>query len=114
MSNAERGAQLAQRKSVLTSPSHLFFPLRQLVHARAPLLGMWAGCGERLSSPVAGAMSWSPLLYMLLELNSEVRRLLLPVWRSYSVEVVGERDIVEGERTMVVADALQAFTLPAP
>lgn len=26
----------------LTSPSHLFLPLRQLVQARAPRLGMWA------------------------------------------------------------------------
>ena len=40
----------------LASPSHLFLPLRQLVHARAPRLGMWAEPERALAA--AEAESW--------------------------------------------------------
>lgn len=52
-----------------TSPSHLFFPLRQAVQARAPRLGMWTDCWPCASSELPGPCGewtiWLPFVLML-------------------------------------------------
>ena len=68
----ERGGG-SDKGILLASPSHLFFPLRQAVQARAPRLGMcdWLGCdGESCcwGMPCGGAgppMRWAAMLASL-------------------------------------------------
>lgn len=76
----------------LTSPSHLFFPLRQAVQARAPLLGMCIAVGVRPAEVSWGDWAIAPFA---VEMERLVLRRLAGTSELLDTDVAGDKDMEE-------------------
>ena len=107
----ERGGG-SDKGILLASPSHLFFPLRQAVQARAPRFGMCAGVvGDGGDSPAPVGDSSAPLLAAAVEMLCVRRRLAALPPESADVE---DGDIDIALIVLAVADVFGGAALLRP
>ena len=85
-------SRLVQESGPRTSPSHLFLPFRQAVHARAPRFGM---CDAGVGGCIDADDVWGECIVPFVLTLCVRRRLLLLC--SSGVDDVGEWDIVGDE-----------------